>query len=322
MLTAIYAVSHFAVDLACAFAVFTACSAGSFGFLVYNFFAFAMQMPLGLLADKLNKNKYIAIFGVILVALVCFLPRFGLTGACLVGLGNGSFHVGGGLDVLNISGGRATKLGVFVSPGALGLYLGTLVGREYLPAIVILLALSSIAMLLIPKNTQIANVPVSLPEFHAFPVIAMLFLVVVLRSFGCMAADAPWKVGYWSTLAVCATVLGKAAGGIFADRFGAFRTGTVSLCAAALLYIPNHIPAAAVAAIFLFNMTMPITLSVVGQQMHGAKGFSFGLLTFALFLGYVPVYLGIGGLDGYTMAAVTLVSALLLLPVLRKKVPQ
>jgi len=318
--TAIYALSHFCVDLACAFAVFTGCSAGSCGFLLYNFFAFAVQMPLGILADKLNKNKFIAAVGTLLVSLICCLPGFGLSGACLIGLGNAMFHIGGGLDVLNISNGKATKLGIFVSPGTFGIYLGALIGREYLPVILSVLGVCVIAILLIPRQKCSPNTTFALPRANAFPVIALLFFVVVLRSFGSMAADTPWKIGIWSAAAVCATAAGKAAGGFFADRFGAFRTGSISLCAAALLYIPSRTPIAAITAIFLFNMTMPITLWCITKHMHGVKGFSFGLLTFALFMGYLPAYLGWGRLNGIAMAVLTVVSALLLLPALRKKV--
>ena len=38
-------------------------------------------------------------------------------------------------------------------------------------------------------------------------------------------------------------------------------------------------------------MTMPMTLWAAAQLLQGAKGFGFGLLTFALFVGYLPVYL-------------------------------
>jgi FSR family fosmidomycin resistance protein-like MFS transporter len=44
---------------------------------------------------------------------------------------------------------------------------------------------------------------------------------------------------------------------------------------------------------FLFNMTMPVTLWATAKIFPGAKGFAFGLLTFGLFLGFLPVYLGI-----------------------------
>ena len=45
-------------------------------------------------------------------------------------------------------------------------------------------------------------------------------------------------------------------------------------------------------SLFLFNMTMPITLYLLAKEMKGMPGFAFGILTFALFIGYLPVLYG------------------------------
>ena len=57
-------------------------------------------------------------------------------------------------------------------------------------------------------------------------------------------------------------------------------------------------------------MTMPITLWAVARVMPGAKGFTFGLLTFALFLGFLPSWMGWPSLltGPLAYAAVALVS--------------
>lgn len=49
------------------------------------------------------------------------------------------------------------------------------------------------------------------------------------------------------------------------------------------------------AGVFLFNMTMPLCLKQMHRQFPQHAGFAFGFLTFALFLGFVPVILGIHG---------------------------
>ena len=76
----------------------------------------------------------------------------------------------------------------------------------------------------------------------------------------------------------------------------------------------RHLKDNGILAVFLFNMTMPITLWAVAQAMPAARGFTFGLLTFALFLGFLPSWLGwpslLTGPGAY--AAVALVSLLLL----------
>jgi FSR family fosmidomycin resistance protein-like MFS transporter len=130
----------------------------------------------------------------------------------------------------------------------------------------------------------------------------------------------PWKSGLWAVLLVCGVVLGKTFGGFLADRFGAARASAVSLLLCAALFLFSDLPILGMLAVLLFNMTMPVTLGVLARIMPGAKGFSFGLLTFALFLGFVPAYLGLAGLGrGIVYAGGAVLSLALLLPVLVKK---
>lgn len=313
--TLLYAAAHFAVDFGCAFAVFSACTGGGPGFLLYNFCAFALQMPLGLLADRVGRNGWFAALGCLLTAALCCVPSFGLTGAAILGVGNGLFHVGGGLDVLNGSSRRAGPLGVFVSPGALGLFCGTLLGHmgaEPLPVAGLLLLMAALILVFCRPSALPENAPLALPRRSILPMAAALFLVVVLRSYGGMAADFSWKTGLWSWAAVLAVVLGKTAGGFAADRIGAKKAAGVSLVLAAALFCFGQNAFAGTAALFLFNMTMPITLWALARAMPGCKGFSFGLLTFALFLGFLPIYLGAGTAGGYALAGISLLSAVLL----------
>ena len=318
-MTAIYAISHFAVDLGCAYAVFSGSTAGYFGYLLYNFFAFAMQMPLGLLADRFRKNRWLAAAGTLLVALLCCFPTFGMAGVIVLGLGNALFHIGGGLDVMNLSGDRAAPLGVFVSPGAFGLFLGTLwQGQNRLPVLFLLLVCSAWMVFApagkcLPKNRELA-----FPDTAVLPWAALLFLVVILRSYGGMQTAFPWKTGIWSWIAVLAVVLGKTCGGILSDRFGAILASIGSLVLAAALFCFSPIPVCGVLALFLFNMSMPITLHTLAKAMPGCKGFSFGLLTFALFLGFLPTYFGTPAIDGTGMAIVCLISLIFLLFALNK----
>ena len=319
--TLFYAFAHFTVDLGCAFSMFSACSAGAVGFLLYNFCAFAMQMPLGLLADAWGRNRLFALGGAALVALICCLPSFGLAGAVILGLGNGLFHIGGGLDVLNSSGPKAAPLGVFVSPGACGIYLGTLWGKagfSPLPILALLL-LACMGMLHACKPGRLpSNAPLELPPVSILPGAALLFAVVVLRSYGGMAGSFSWKHGGWAVAAVAAVVLGKTAGGFLSDHFGTQKAAACSLVLCAILFCLGQWAIPGILALFFFNITMPITLFALAQAMPGCKGFSFGLLTFALFLGYLPSYLGTGTIGSWGMAAVAALSAALLLPALRQ----
>ena len=240
-----------------------------------------------------------------------------------LGLGNGLFHIGGGLDVLNLSGRRAAPLGVFVSPGAYGIYLGMLLGNLSVSPLPVLslLGLAALGMLLWKPGQMPANAPFELPDKSLVPWAALLFLVVILRSYGGMAGSFDWKTGIWAFLAVSAVVLGKTLGGFLSDWLGLQKAAAGSLALATVLFCCSQWAVPGVLALFLFNMTMPMTLFGLAQAMPGCKGFSFGLLTFALFLGFLPTYMGAGTIGGWGMAVVTILSALLLLPGLRKCTP-
>ena len=299
-LLALYSLAHFAVDFSCAFLLFRL-RAGfpdwALGLLLYNFCAFAMQMPLGAAADRLNRNGLLAAAGCAVTALSPLLPA-GLPLAVAAGLGNALFHLGGGLDTLNDSRERAAALGVFVSPGALGLSLGTLCGGGgalplWLPPLV-LLALAG-AILLLCRRTYGSlgseNAPPELSWAGRPLLLVPLFLVVVLRSYMGMQQSFPWRAD-WALALTLMLVLGKAFGGFLSDRLGPRRASAASLAGAAALYLFCALPLPGLAAVLLFNMTMPITLWAAARLLPGAKGFAFGLLTFALFLGFLPSYLG------------------------------
>lgn len=303
-LLTVYSLAHAAVDFSCAFLVYRAMlEAPELGLclLLYNFCAFALQMPFGLLADGWNRNGVVAAAGCLAVA-AAYLPVLPAAAAAVIaGAGNGLFHVGGGLDVLNDSGERASALGIFVSPGALGLYFGGILGRGgAVPAVLPVLMLLAFAALILYTARRTygglasRNAPaeLTLPKGGLLSA-ALLTAVVALRSYMGFNQYLPWKgQGSWALMATLALVLGKAAGGFLCDCLGAKRATALSLGLAAACYLLSEQPACGTAAVFLFNMTMPITLWAAARLMPGAKGFAFGLLTFALFLGYLPTWLG------------------------------
>ena len=322
-----YSFAHFVMDFSCAFLMFRFIAEtpqAMLCVLLYNFCAFALQMPIGLIADKANRNVVFALCGCLLALAAYLFVGLPLAAVLVAGVGNALFHIGGAIDVLNVSKVRLSALGLFVSPGAFGVYLGTLLGRGssvsalWFPAILVAAA----ALILLAKRVRneafVQNVPLSLEGLGTRRFLiaaACFFLVVCLRSFLGLSLDFDWKgVGYWGVSLACALVFGKALGGFAADRFGITRTACVSLGSAALLFLLSGIAPAGLAAVLLFNMTMPITLFAMAKIMPGARGFAFGLLTFGIFLGFLPVYLGLESPSGapWFFALVAAVSLVIL----------
>jgi FSR family fosmidomycin resistance protein-like MFS transporter len=285
-----------------------------------------MQAPIGAIADKIDRNALIACAGCLMIAAGYGLASLPLAATIAIGLGNGMFHIGGGVGILNVSGEKSGALGIFVSPGAFGVYFGTLLGRGgaqiALPILSALLVMAGLVFALrkLCGEAYIENAPFS-PEATPLALYATscFFLVVCLRSYVGLAIHFPWRsAGYWGLVLVCAAASGKAAGGFLADHLGTVRTAIPSLGLAALLFLAPHIPAAGIVAILLFNMTMPVTLWAVAKLFPGAKGFSFGLLTFALFIGFLPVYLGVDTPPFWLFTILAAISLVLLCAGLQK----
>jgi len=332
MVTA-YSAAHFLVDFACAFLMLRSIAGTPDGYLcvlLYNFCAFAMQMPIGIIADVLNRNYLFAAVGCILVGAAFCLTAIPVAAVIIIGIGNAMFHIGGGIDILNISERKLGALGVFVSPGAFGVYFGAILGRGsvvsavFFPPVLIAAAGLIFAAYKAQKRMYPRNTAFSLKNAdsgHIVAAVSCLFLVVCLRSFVGLELDFSWRgIGNWGTALICAVVFGKTIGGFAADRFGLSRTSIFSLGAAALLFLFPGIPLLGVTSVLLFNMTMPLTLWAMAKIFPNAKGFAFGVLTFGLFLGFLPVYLGIEIFANafWLFSILTAMSLALLLAGLRK----
>ena len=332
METAIYAAMHFAVDFLCAWAMFRSFGAGGAGYenlLIYNFCAFALQMPLGTLLDLLQSggkgNRLPRIWASVGAALTAVGA---MVHPALLGLGNALFHVGGGMDVIAADFERDRKgrdLGVFVAPGAIGLYLGTGMGKGtgFDGAVLAGAAvLAILAGMLLRGHAPGAAVPAS--GSGGILLAVCCFAVVILRSFVGLSVTFPWKTGaFFGALAVVSVAAGKVAGGFLAARFGPDRTIAYSLLLAAGCFLLGDDPAFGLTALFFFNMTMPVTLYLLARKLPRMPGFSFGLLTFGLFLGFLPVYARAEvPVSGAVLGAVSSILSMVILLAGRKVVAQ
>jgi MFS transporter, FSR family, fosmidomycin resistance protein len=288
--------------------------------LSYDFIAFATQMLIGHALDRIRFAGLAAAAGCIITAAGTWVaPVSPVAAVVTVALGNALFHVGGGMACLRLEQGRAAWAGIFVAPGAIGLFLGKQLGGTalYQPwALTLLLAAGAFICM--------AAGPMQRPSNTALPpvkglgfVAAALLLTVAIRSLVGYSVSYPWVAGWqqavWLTLAVFA---GKALGGALGDKLG-WRTISVAglLVSAPLLAWGAGVPILAIAGSLCFNLTMAVTLAGMAKLLPGHEGLAFGLTTTAIVVGLFPAvipawkpFLG----SPVTLAACILLSAVAL----------
>ncbi|MCR4950113.1 MAG: hypothetical protein K6A40_02190 [Solobacterium sp.] len=332
-MTALLSIMHMITDFLCALTMTAGVVSQTMGLnelVLYNFCAFALQMPFGIAADRLSAYdggrertaRLTVLAGVVLTLAGCFL------GPAVLGTGNALFHVGGGMITIrrdDACGFRGRGLGVFVAPGAVGLACGAILAdpsKMWLPAAVLVVLVFCVLM----EKGQSAGIqsidPDVLLSRSVWISAALLSAVVVIRSAASLAMQFPWKSApYTIILAACASALGKAAGGFVSASLGYRRAAAVSLLASAVCFIAGANMICGLAGLLFFNMTMPMTLYGLKQKMPSMPGFAFGILTFALFIGYLPAVSGLFDAVSSVVlgAGASLVSLVLLLAEGRKE---
>lgn len=332
----VYALVHFIVDLACAILVNRLVSPNIDNslilfttVLIYNFFAFAMQLPIGIIADKVNRNAICSATGCLLVAFAYLFSQNGIIACLVAGIGNAMFHVGGGIDVLNISDKKASLSGIFVSTGAMGIFLGstpkfTEFNQYYILVISVIISAILLFYLYQKIKDEVKNAELIIPELDKSEklIVVCLMITVVIRSYMGLIIAFDWKSDlFLAFISILAVVFGKMFGGIIGDKIGFSKISIISLVISSILFIfafDNCF--LGVLAILFFNMTMPITLTALSNILFYNKGMAFGLLTFALFLGALPVFFGYGNIL-FTQSGlflITIISAIILYIGMRK----
>ena len=304
-LTLLLSLCHMGIDFICTFSLYHSFSRRFEAFLLYNFCAFALQMPLGILIDawSLRSNKTMRpglIFmctGVVLTIAGSFVSHI------ILGIGNALFHVGGGVLAIHEDDEyelNSKALGCFVAPGAIGLILGTLYHDTNLFDMIRIIV--SLCLVLISlyayfsskeKELVIRYRKFSFDRKELLYIIILCFVVVIIRSLTGMAISFPWKKGNLITIiSVIAVAFGKMFGGFLNSKFGMKKTVVITLCISIMAYLFGENMLSGLIALLFFNMTMPITLYLMALNMSDMPGFAFGILTFGLFLGYLPVHYG------------------------------
>lgn len=336
-----YALCHFVVDFACVSTMLCAVSRvlGESGqgsmevvalsILLYDIVAFTLQLPIGIALDQLDKNSYAALLSYALVGAGVILSLVPIAllewpAILLLAIGNALFHSAGGLSVLNISQKHAGPSGIFIATGAIGVFLGTQsaqMGRLQIAfSLLVLLFLCALITLVVQKVNKkywnVHNVSFDIPRFssNTLLAIALLSLVVALRSYVGMVMAFPWKSEMLLlALSILGVFAGKALGGVVADRIGFRTTAIFSLTVAATLFVPSwEIPVMGLLGVFFFNFTMSITLASLANILPNAKGTAFGLASFSLAVGALPALAGFRIEHPAMLSGISLVSTLAL----------
>ncbi|HPM13936.1 MAG TPA: hypothetical protein PLK49_00830 [Candidatus Dojkabacteria bacterium] len=303
----IYGLAHLLVDCMCAAIVFRIRSnkvpeVSSFVYLtiLYNVLAFGLQPIVGFVVDYFRLPKLASVLGLIFVVIsTCFFIDFPLVAIIIAGIGNAFFHIGGGIVALNLIPKKAIAVGVFVAPGAIGLLIGSQIGKslnfEIWPFVVISFVLSILIFLAEKPKIDYKLKLQRESEQKNFNILLLLVLITItIRSFVGSLVVFPWNISVLSSVGLAVSVaFGKAAGGIIGDKFGwrKISIGTLIL-SIPLLVLGMRVPLFGMFGIFLFNFTMPITLVLISNIIPGRPGFAFGLNCFALLLGFILAIVG------------------------------
>ena len=328
-LLAVYALAHLLVDMCCCAALLRFTRGTDYfamSLFIYNFCAFALQMPIGAFADGMTKTGPLSVVGCVTVALSMIAAPAPYVLAAMLGVGNACFHVGGGVYSMR-AGSGCSRLGVFVSPGAVGLVIGRIVSD--MDAVADMMIMTGVAVIMVVSALLIIlaepfavtyesvapfahGINVSYPGRKALAC-ACFFIVVALRSFGGLTFVFDWKstitASHAALLTAAAAAFGKMLGGIVSDRVGMKATSAFTLTLSAVLMLWSANMYTSLFALLLFNMTMPITLRAAADNVRGHEGFAFGFCTLALFVGYIPAFIGVTMPFGiYGNAAVAVIS--------------
>lgn len=282
---------HFCVDAVCASIVIGATQniVDSFVFFVlYNFLAFCMQSIAGLILDKqktVQPKHYILLSFILL--LFGFIPNLNIwLIVILAGLGNCLFHVGAGMLVLIQADKKMAPLGVFVSSGAVGLFLGTIFATNITWQYLLFLSL----IILILMNLNIPKkITVKTDKKTDFLCVIFLCVCIAIRSFmGFMPLTEFEKTPLILLMITMGVFWGKIWGGFLCDKYGIKKVVYISTsCVLPLFLFSFSNPYLWAIVQMIINLSMPITLYLMYKSMPKYPAFSFGLSAACLVIGFV-----------------------------------
>lgn len=264
-------------------------------FLAYNFCAFALQLPLGIVLDawpRAVKGAFAA--GMAMVAVSGILALCGhseMPVICFCCLGNALFHLTAGKLVLDRANGRGGPIGLFISTGAVGLLAGKTLATDHgailLPLLsMLILAGGIVALRQVPfaaaRRCELRGV-----TMYGWCMAGGLLAFVAWRSWVSLTAGAAGGTMPILLAGVAATWAGKAVGGYLGERLGDWRVVAASGAGSALLWLGAGLSSsmAGLAVIFLAQLATGPALALAYRATGRASGTAFGLNCLGIFAG-------------------------------------
>ena len=291
---------HFCVDALCLCCLYLV-TGDARDYLVYNVLAFLTQPLTGFLVDK-ARAKYNVLFSAVLMflmatAMAVLTPDYKVVVAVMLGAGNSLFHVWGGREVAVVTNNDVRALGVFVSPGVLGLAVGAVFcswGLMFLLLTAIGI-LTTLHYCLANRGGAVGGDVVAFKNKYAVILMVAICAVVVLRSYlaGGFSKGVESDGGIMVVVAALLAMSGKILGGFLARIFKNYMAAFLFFVAVsvACLFAKDYVGGAVYAGLFAVNCTMPLTLYWAEKLMPGKEGLAFGLLAASLMPPYLLSFL-------------------------------
>lgn len=291
---------HFCVDALCLCCLYLT-TGNVYDYLIYNVLAFLTQPLTGIVVDKI-KGKYNVLFTAVVMLLMAtamsvLTPDYKVVVAVMLGVGNSLFHVWGGREVAVVTNNDVRALGVFVSPGVLGLAVGAvLCSWELLFGLLVAIGiLTTLHYCLANRTGADGGEVVAIKNKYAVILMVAICAVVVMRSYlaGGFSKGVESGGGIMVVVAALVAMSGKILGGFLARIFKNYLTAFLVFAAVsvACLFAKDYVGGAVFVGLFAVNCTMPLTLHWTEKLLPGREGFSFGLLAASLMPPYLLSFL-------------------------------
>ena len=268
--------------------------------LLYDILAFLPQGIIGYICDKYKKiNLDFIGIGCLCIALLILGINLKMKYLSLIILciGNAFIHVSGAERTIRCSNGKLSHSAIYVAGGSFGIIIGKILASLKIPFwIIILIVLTSIPFILLARtykeNNNFQNINCHNNKLPKYLCVILIIVVIIVRGYMGYGIPTTWNKSTLDAILLYSFMgLGKAFGGIFADRYGIKRISMIStILSLPLLIFGNNFMFLSLLGIMIFSMNMSITLYLIISILKKTPGLAFGLTTIGLFFGTLPIF--------------------------------